>query len=182
VHTCDLWQGRFQGQADAFQDWVDAHVWCYVGLSAPLLGASGALRTSLDGETFGLPISESQAREMELTFDSTHWLNPRPLGGSASVTKKQKEKNQSNRNEMKMENDRREKHTKSRHQLGNGRFGFGRKPQGTPAAGATAADLGRAKKHAQRYGDWPAELVWAMSDIFFKKSKQAQSFNQHCVL
>lgn len=155
MHTCDSWQGRFQGRAAAFQDWVDAHVWCYVGLSAPLLGASGALRTSLDGETFGLPISESQAREMELTFDSTHWLNPRPLGGRASVTKKKKNNNQNNWNEMKKENDEREK----RHQSDGGRFWFGRKLQGTPAA-----DLARAKKHAQRYGDWPAELVRAMND------------------
>jgi len=36
------------------------HVWCFVGLSAPLLGASRGLRPAIDGETFGLPISASQ--------------------------------------------------------------------------------------------------------------------------
>jgi len=138
---------------------VNTHVWCYVGLSAPLLGASGALRTSLDGETFGLPISEAQAREMELTFDSTHWLNPRPLGGSASVAKN-KNKNHQNTRKEKKENIGRDNHASSRHQS-DGRFGFGKKPQTTLPA-ASPADRTRAKKHAQRYGDWPAELVGAI--------------------
>jgi hypothetical protein len=70
---------HFPNNPKGFQGWVDRHVWCYVGLSAPLLGAAGALRTSLDGETFGLPLASESAREMELTFDSTHWLNPRKV-------------------------------------------------------------------------------------------------------
>ena len=31
----------------------------------------------MSGHTFGLTISEAQARELELTFSSTHFLNPR---------------------------------------------------------------------------------------------------------
>ena len=104
-------------------------MWCYVGLSAPLLGASGALRTSLDGETFGLPLSPAQAREMELTFDSTHWLNPKPLAGSAAAKKRG---------------------------AGN-RPGETGGP--ATAARLSQQALARARKHAQTYGDWPPELV-----------------------
>ena len=66
-------------QPRTWRAWIDRHLWCYVGLGAPLLGAVGALKPTLTGETFGLSISEAQAREMELTFDSTHFLNPRKI-------------------------------------------------------------------------------------------------------
>ena len=53
------------------------YIWAHVGFAAPLLGAPGSLKSVLSGHPLGLTISESQAREMELTFSSTHLVNPR---------------------------------------------------------------------------------------------------------
>ena len=47
-------------QPRTWRAWIDRHLWCYVGLGAPLLGAVGALKPTLTGETFGLSISEAQ--------------------------------------------------------------------------------------------------------------------------
>jgi hypothetical protein len=46
-------------------------------MAAPLLGAAGALKAIMSGHTFGLPISDAQARDIMMTFHSTHFLNPR---------------------------------------------------------------------------------------------------------
>jgi len=46
--------------------WLARHVWGYIALSPPLLGAPGALRSVLSGESFGVPITEAQAREMQV--------------------------------------------------------------------------------------------------------------------
>jgi hypothetical protein len=66
--------------------WLKRHVWAYVGFAAPLLGSPGSLKSVFSGHTLGLTISEAQAREMELTFSSTHLVNPRcaRLGDSAA--------------------------------------------------------------------------------------------------
>lgn len=44
--------------------WLRKHVWTYVGIAAPLLGSPGALKSVMSGHTFGLTISEAQAREL----------------------------------------------------------------------------------------------------------------------
>lgn len=50
----------FRGRPKAWQAWIDGHIWCYVGLGAPLLGSAGALKTVMDGETFGLQVWDSR--------------------------------------------------------------------------------------------------------------------------
>lgn len=57
-------------------EWLQTHFWTYVGLSAPMLGAMNPLRAVISGENMGLPVNDDIARGMELTFGSTHTLNP----------------------------------------------------------------------------------------------------------
>jgi hypothetical protein len=57
-------------------DWLGKHIWTYVGLSAPLLGAPGPLRSVLSGENMGLPFTDEEARGLELSFGSTSTVNP----------------------------------------------------------------------------------------------------------
>ena len=56
--------------------WIDKHIWTYVGLSGPMLGAVNPLRSVISGENMGIPITDPQARVMELSFGSTHTVNP----------------------------------------------------------------------------------------------------------
>jgi hypothetical protein len=56
--------------------WLGKHVWTYVGLAAPLLGAPGPLRSVLSGENMGLPFTNEEARGLELSFGSTSTVNP----------------------------------------------------------------------------------------------------------
>ena len=58
---------EIEGDA-AYVAWLDRHLWTYVGLSPPLLGASNTVRCVLSGEKMGLPMSEELARRIELTF------------------------------------------------------------------------------------------------------------------
>lgn len=64
------------------RQWIDKHIWTYVGLSAPMLGAVNPLRSVISGENMGIPIPDAQARVMELTFGSTHTVNPHSLANS----------------------------------------------------------------------------------------------------
>jgi hypothetical protein len=59
-----------------WRKWIDRHIWTYVGLSAPMLGAVNPLRSVISGENMGLPVTDSQARVMEISFGSTHTVNP----------------------------------------------------------------------------------------------------------
>ena len=59
-----------------WRKWIDRHIWTYVGLSAPMLGAVNPLRSVISGENMGIPIPDADARVMELTFGSTHTVNP----------------------------------------------------------------------------------------------------------
>jgi Lecithin:cholesterol acyltransferase len=61
---------------DAWYNWIEHHVWTYVGLAAPLLGAVNPVRSVISGESMGLPITDEKARWIELTFGSTHTVNP----------------------------------------------------------------------------------------------------------
>mmetsp|Transcript_25978 Transcript_25978/g.60989 ORF Transcript_25978/g.60989 Transcript_25978/m.60989 type:complete len:1005 (+) Transcript_25978:242-3256(+) len=71
-----LWDlAKLEGD-EKWVEWLQTHIWTYVGLSAPMLGALNPLRAVISGENMGLPISDTLAREMELTFGSTHTLNP----------------------------------------------------------------------------------------------------------
>lgn len=47
-------------------DWIGKHIWTYVGLAAPLLGAPGPLRSVISGENMGLPFTDEEARVLEL--------------------------------------------------------------------------------------------------------------------
>jgi len=57
-------------------DWLGKHIYTYVGLAAPLLGAPGPLRSVLSGENMGLPFTHEEARVLELSFGSTSNANP----------------------------------------------------------------------------------------------------------
>eukprot|EP00537_Pseudo-nitzschia_pungens_P017584 CAMPEP_0172411686 /NCGR_PEP_ID=MMETSP1061-20121228/77517_1 /TAXON_ID=37318 /ORGANISM="Pseudo-nitzschia pungens, Strain cf. pungens" /LENGTH=1010 /DNA_ID=CAMNT_0013147899 /DNA_START=211 /DNA_END=3242 /DNA_ORIENTATION=+ len=71
-----LWElAKLEGD-EKWIEWLQTHVWTYVGLSAPMLGALNPLRAVISGENMGLPLNDDIAREMELTFGSTHTLNP----------------------------------------------------------------------------------------------------------
>jgi len=48
-------------------EWLETHIWTYIGLSAPMLGAVNPLRSVLSGENMGLPISDELARTMEVS-------------------------------------------------------------------------------------------------------------------
>jgi hypothetical protein len=48
-------------------EWLETHIWTYVGLSAPHLGAINPLRAVISGENMGLPITDAVAREMEVS-------------------------------------------------------------------------------------------------------------------
>lgn len=61
-----LWElAKAEGDRD-FIDWLGKHIWTYVGLAAPLLGAPGPLRSVLSGENMGLPFTDEEARSLEL--------------------------------------------------------------------------------------------------------------------
>ena len=71
-----LWElAQMEGDENYFQ-WLEEHIWTYVGLSAPSLGAVNPLRSVVSGENMGLPITDEAAREMEVTFGCTHSVNP----------------------------------------------------------------------------------------------------------
>mmetsp|Transcript_7255 Transcript_7255/g.17054 ORF Transcript_7255/g.17054 Transcript_7255/m.17054 type:complete len:1074 (+) Transcript_7255:44-3265(+) len=63
-----------EGDANWLQ-WIETHIWTYVGLSALHLGAINPLRAVISGEHMGLPITDEMAREMELSFGSTNTMN-----------------------------------------------------------------------------------------------------------
>jgi len=71
-----LWElAQIEGDT-SWLEWINAHIWTYVGLSAPLLGAINPLRAVISGENMGMPMTEETARKMELSFGSTHTINP----------------------------------------------------------------------------------------------------------
>lgn len=71
-----LWElAEIEGD-EAWLDWLEKHIWTYIGLSAPLLGAINPLRSVISGENMGLPFSEADARKLELSFGCTNTVNP----------------------------------------------------------------------------------------------------------
>ena len=61
-----LWELAQAEGDDAWLEWINDHIWTYIGLSAPLLGAMNPLRAVLSGENMGLPMTEEKARNMEI--------------------------------------------------------------------------------------------------------------------
>jgi len=51
--------------------WIATHIHTFVSFSPLLLGAVNPTRSVLSGENMGLPMSDNEAREVELTFGST---------------------------------------------------------------------------------------------------------------
>ena len=61
-----LWELAQAEGDDLWLKWINDHVWTYIGLSAPLLGAMNPVRAVLSGEDMGMPMSEKSARDMEI--------------------------------------------------------------------------------------------------------------------
>jgi Lecithin:cholesterol acyltransferase len=62
-----LWElAKLEGDGN-WIEWLEQHIWTYVGLSAPMLGAINPLRAVISGENMGLPISDEVARAMEVS-------------------------------------------------------------------------------------------------------------------
>eukprot|EP00551_Chaetoceros_affinis_P007144 CAMPEP_0203668388 /NCGR_PEP_ID=MMETSP0090-20130426/5028_1 /ASSEMBLY_ACC=CAM_ASM_001088 /TAXON_ID=426623 /ORGANISM="Chaetoceros affinis, Strain CCMP159" /LENGTH=987 /DNA_ID=CAMNT_0050532809 /DNA_START=363 /DNA_END=3326 /DNA_ORIENTATION=- len=71
-----LWElAQSKGDED-WVDWIQTNIWTYIGLSAPLLGAMNPVRAVISGENMGMPMADKDARTMELSFGSTHTINP----------------------------------------------------------------------------------------------------------
>ena len=77
MYFCEWLKSSMRGVSGGYEKWLKTHIWAYVGFAAPLLGSPGALKSVFSGHPLGLSISEMQARDMELTFSSTHMVNPR---------------------------------------------------------------------------------------------------------
>jgi hypothetical protein len=71
-----LWELAQMEGDDLYFEWIEKHIWSYVGLAAPMLGAVNPLRAVLSGESMGLPLTDEDARGMELSFGSTNTVNP----------------------------------------------------------------------------------------------------------
>lgn len=65
--NAQLWELAVIEGDEKWLEWMNNHVWTYVGLSAPMLGAVNPLRAVISGENMGLPITDAVAREMELS-------------------------------------------------------------------------------------------------------------------
>ncbi len=65
--AADLWELAEMEGDELWYKWMETHIWTYVGLSAPMLGAVNPLRAVISGENMGLPISDEVARVMELS-------------------------------------------------------------------------------------------------------------------
>ncbi|MCL7035927.1 hypothetical protein MKW94_025609 [Papaver nudicaule] len=59
-----------------YLQWLDDHIHAYFAVGAPLLGSCEAVKATLSGETFGLPVSEGTARLMFNSFGSALWMFP----------------------------------------------------------------------------------------------------------
>ncbi|KAK4745873.1 hypothetical protein SAY87_012185 [Trapa incisa] len=59
-----------------YTEWLDHHIHAYFAVGSPLLGAIEAVKCTLIGNTFGLPISEGTARLMYNSFASSLWMLP----------------------------------------------------------------------------------------------------------
>jgi hypothetical protein len=65
-HT-QLWELAVSDGDASYIEWVETHIWTYIGLSAPMLGAVNPLRSVISGENMGLPLTDEAARTMEVS-------------------------------------------------------------------------------------------------------------------
>lgn len=65
-----LWELAQAEGDDEWLEWINKHIWTYIGLSAPLLGAINPLRAVISGENMGMPLTEKNARNMEISKSS----------------------------------------------------------------------------------------------------------------
>jgi hypothetical protein len=65
--TRQFWELAKLEADQEYMEWIEAHIWTYVGLSAPILGAMNPLRSVISGENMGLPFSDEIARRLELS-------------------------------------------------------------------------------------------------------------------
>ncbi|XP_041004989.1 phospholipid--sterol O-acyltransferase [Juglans microcarpa x Juglans regia] len=56
--------------------WLDEHIHAYFAVGAPLLGSIQTVKSTLSGDTFGLPVSEGTARLLFNSFSSSLWMLP----------------------------------------------------------------------------------------------------------
>lgn len=61
-----IWELAIVEGDQLWLDWIHTHIWTYVGLAAPLLGATNPLRAVFSGENMGLPIADEIIRNMEI--------------------------------------------------------------------------------------------------------------------
>ncbi|KAL0865624.1 hypothetical protein Bca101_044742 [Brassica carinata] len=59
-----------------YLEWLDQHIHAYFAVGAPLLGSVEAIKSTLSGVTFGLPVSEGTARLLSNSFASSLWMMP----------------------------------------------------------------------------------------------------------
>lgn len=64
-----------------YKKWLDRYIYLFVGVGAPWLGAAEGIRSMFSGNTFGLPISTNEAREMGATFGSGWLMMPTAVPG-----------------------------------------------------------------------------------------------------
>jgi hypothetical protein len=67
IRHAQLWELAVDEGDTKWLEWVETHIWTYVGLSAPMLGAVNPMRAVISGENMGLPIADDIARDMELS-------------------------------------------------------------------------------------------------------------------
>merc|ERR1711865_1320793 len=59
-----------------YRQWLDRYIFLFVGVGAPWMGAAEGIRSMFSGNTFGLPISTNEAREMGSSFGSGFLMMP----------------------------------------------------------------------------------------------------------
>jgi hypothetical protein len=67
-----------------YKKWLDRYIYLFVGVGAPWLGAAEGIRTMFSGNTFGLPISVNEAREMGKSFGSGPLMMPVTVPGETT--------------------------------------------------------------------------------------------------
>lgn len=67
---------KFEIAPKLYNQWLDDHIYAYIAVGAPFLGAVETIKAALSGLTFGLPIPEGTSRLMCNSFGSSLWMLP----------------------------------------------------------------------------------------------------------
>ncbi|KAI5084356.1 hypothetical protein GOP47_0000525 [Adiantum capillus-veneris] len=84
---------RFEVAPRRYQAWINDHIYAYVAVGAPLLGSAEALKATLSGLTFGLPMAEGTARRMCNSFGASLWMLPLSEHSHVSEVYKERDSN-----------------------------------------------------------------------------------------